>query len=160
MYETRILMISHFQHVLFCIERVTLLNCRAVILFRDVEYCGISSVNGTTSIQFLEFRPDKISLIPKNSSQFRNSVQFLQLQLIPDQTNSRNSEIETDSRNSEIETDSRNSEIETDSRNSEIETDSRNSEIETDSRNSEIETDSRNSEIETDSRNSVRFRFD
>jgi hypothetical protein len=68
---------------------------RAVVLFRDIEHCGVSSVNGTSSIQFPEFRPDKISMIPRNSSQFQNSVQFLQLQLIPDPTNSRNSGIQS-----------------------------------------------------------------
>ncbi len=67
----------------------------AVILFRDVEHCRISSVNGTSSIPFPEFRPDEISLIPRNSAQFWNSVQFLQLQLIPNPTNSRNSGIQS-----------------------------------------------------------------
>jgi hypothetical protein len=68
---------------------------RAVILFRDVEHCEISSVNGTRSIQFPEFCPNDISLIPRNSSQFRNSVEFLQLQMIPDPTNSQNSGIQS-----------------------------------------------------------------
>jgi hypothetical protein len=41
---------------------------KAVILFRDVEHCGISFVT------FTKFRPGEISSIPRNSSQFRNSV--------------------------------------------------------------------------------------
>ncbi len=69
MYEARIHIIWRFQHVLFCIERVTLLNCRAVILFRDVENCGISSVNGIASIQFSEFRPIPLWLNSRNSVQ-------------------------------------------------------------------------------------------
>ncbi len=47
---------------------------RAVILFRDVEHCGISS------IQYPEFRSDELSPILRNSSQFRNSVRLPQLQ--------------------------------------------------------------------------------
>jgi hypothetical protein len=58
MYEARIHIIWRFQHVLFCIERVTLLNGRAVILSRDVEHCAVSSVNGIISIQFSKFRTE------------------------------------------------------------------------------------------------------
>ncbi len=61
---------------------------RTVILFRDVEHRGISSVNGTSPIRFPEFGLDEFSLIPGNSSQFRNPVQFPRLQLIPDRTDS------------------------------------------------------------------------
>ncbi len=69
MYEARIHIIWRFQHVLFCIERVTLLNGRAVILSRDVEHCAVSSVNGITSIQFSEFRPILLWLNSRNSVQ-------------------------------------------------------------------------------------------
>ncbi len=81
----------------------------AVILLRDVEHCGISSVNGTSSMQFPEFRPNltdsqeflsvpEFCSIPATSTdsesnqfpEFRNSVQ------------TESNEIGTDSRNSGI----------------------------------------------------------
>jgi hypothetical protein len=89
LYEISYVFARHFSGRYF--EKSMIESSWAVILFRNVEHCGISSVNGTSSIRFPEFRPDEISLIPRNSSQFRNSVQFLKLQLIPDPNNSRNS---------------------------------------------------------------------
>jgi len=57
----------------------TFLWLRAVILFRDVEHCGINFVNGTSSIGFPEIRPDKFSLIPGIES-MRNQTES---ELIP-----------------------------------------------------------------------------